>query len=155
MKAAYGSLLKNYVDAATELALLLADSDHSLIADWLAARMEHQDLALNNQVAHLGASDDDLQLLYRLSYAAMLVSLSAHRKGRKCRPEMTIFIAYWTKYRGGDSLPTWVTSEEVKERLREEESDLGGTDLNALIAAVLFKIETSSPAENTATPVSK
>lgn len=152
MKSAYGTLLKNYVDAATELALLLADSGHALIADWLAARMDHQDLALNNQVARLGASDDDLQLLYELSYAAMLVSLSAHRKGRKYRPEMKVFIAYWTKYRSGDPLPAWVASEEVEERLHEEESNLGGTDLNALIAAVLFKIETSSSAQNTATP---
>ncbi|KAG1819291.1 uncharacterized protein BJ212DRAFT_1268409 [Suillus subaureus] len=156
MEAAYGALSKNYVDAATELALLLADSNHTLIADWLAARMEHQDLALNNQVARLGASDDDLQLLYQLSYAAMLVSLSAHRKGRKYRPEMKLLIAYWTKFRGGaDPLPTWIASKEMKERVDQEERDLGGTDLDALIDAVLFGIKTSSSAENTATPVTK
>lgn len=152
MESAYDTLLKNYVDAATELALLLADSGHALTADWLAARMEQQDLALNNQVARLGASDDDLQLLYQLSYAAMLVSLSAHRKGRKYRPEMKLFIAYWIKYKGGvNSLPTWTTSNEMKERLSQEESDLGGTDLNALIDAVLFEIKTTS----SATPITK
>jgi hypothetical protein len=80
--------------------------------------------------------------------------LSAHRKGRKYRPEMKVFIAYWTEYRSGDPLPAWVASEEVEERIREEESDLGSTDLNALIAAVLFKIKTSPPEENTATPAS-
>lgn len=142
MVAAYGALQKNYVDAATELALLLADSDHVLVADWLAARMEHQDLALNNQAARLGASGDDLQLLYQLSYAAMLVSLSAHRKGRKYRPEMKLFIAYWTKYRGGaESLPAWTASNEMTGRIRQEECDLGGTDLDALIDAVLYEIK--------------
>lgn len=152
MESAYGPLFKNYIDAATELALLLADSGHALTADWLAARMEQQDLALNNQVARLGASDDNLQLLYQLSYAAMLVSLSAHRKGRKYRPEMKLFIAYWIKYKGGvNSLPTWTTSNEVKERLSQEESGTDLDALNALIDAVLFEIETSS----SATPVTK
>ncbi|KAG1861197.1 hypothetical protein DFJ58DRAFT_744336 [Suillus subalutaceus] len=158
MEAAYGSLPKNYINAATELALLLADSSHALVADWLVACMEHQDIALNNQVARLGASDADLQLLYQLSYAAMLVSLSAHRKGRKYRPEMKLFVAYWTRYRGGvDSLPDWTTSGKMTERVSQEESDLGVTDLNALIDAVCsgLDIEASSSAENTATPVTK
>ncbi|KAG0703494.1 hypothetical protein DFH29DRAFT_803398 [Suillus ampliporus] len=140
MNAAYGGLGDRFVDAATELALFLADSSHSLIEDWLAARMEHQDHALNNQVARLGASDEDLKLLYRLSYAAMLVSLSAHRKGRKCRPEMKLFIAYWRKHSGGE-LPTWTSSREVVERVGEEESGVGDTDLDALIDAVLYKID--------------
>ncbi|KAG2030946.1 hypothetical protein BDR03DRAFT_1016619, partial [Suillus americanus] len=83
-----------FVDVATELALLLADSSHSLIEDWLSLRMEHQDLTLNNQLARLGASDEELKILYRLSYAAMFVSLSAHRKGRKWRPEIKLFMAY-------------------------------------------------------------
>ncbi|KAG1888284.1 hypothetical protein F4604DRAFT_1674658 [Suillus subluteus] len=64
MEAAYGSLPKNYINAATELALLLADSSHALVADWLAARMEHQDIALNNQVAPTAndaEADEDLQ----------------------------------------------------------------------------------------------
>lgn len=100
MNAAYAGLGSVFVDAATEFALLLADSSHGLIEDWLSLRMEHQDHALNNQLARLGASDEELRVLYRLSYALMLVSLSAHRKGRKWRPEMKLFTAYWTKYKG-------------------------------------------------------
>lgn len=140
MNAAYGGLGATFVDAATELALLLADSSHSLIEDWLASRMEHQDHALNNQLARLGASDLELKVLYRLSYAAMLVSLSAHRKGRKCRPELKLFVAYWKRYRRVE-LPEWMGKREVVERLGREESELGDTDLDALIDSVLYKID--------------
>jgi len=136
MESAFKGLGLVFVDAATELALLLADSSHSLIEDWLHERMEHQDLALNNQIARLGASNEHLQLLYRLSYAAMLVSLSAHRKGRKHRPELKVFIAYWKKH-FTEELPPWTAFPEMKRRLEVEERDLGDTDLDALIEAVL------------------
>lgn len=134
MESAFKGLGPVFVNAATELALLLADSNHGLIEDWLVEHMEHQDLALNNQIARLGATNEHLELLYRLSYAAMLVSLSAHRKGRKCRPELKIFIAYWRKHFTED-LPFWTV--EMKGRIEAEEQDLGDTDLNALIDAVL------------------
>ncbi|KAG1814417.1 uncharacterized protein BJ212DRAFT_370850 [Suillus subaureus] len=140
MNAAYGGLGPTFVDVATELALLLADSSHSLIEDWLSLRMEHQDLALNNQLARLGASDEELKILYRLSYAAMLVSLSAHRKGRKWRPEMKLFTAYWKKCKG--EVPAWMGEAAVVERIVKEESGAGDTDLDALIEAVLYKIDT-------------
>ncbi|KAL4078036.1 hypothetical protein J3A83DRAFT_4087978 [Scleroderma citrinum] len=137
MESAFKGLGPVFVDAATELTLLLADSSHSLIEDWLTKHMEHQDLAFNNQIARLGASDEHLQLLYRLSYAAMLVSLSAHRKGRKHRPELKIFIAYWKKHFGDEPLPSWTTFPEMKARLEAEEHELGDIDLDALIEAVL------------------
>lgn len=136
MESAFSGLGPVFVDSATELALLLADSSHSLIEDWLNERMEHQDLALNNQIARLGASNEHLELLYCLSYAAMLVSLSAHRKGRKHRPELKIFIAYWKKH-STEELPPWTAFPEMKSRLEAEEHDLGDTDLDALIEAVL------------------
>jgi hypothetical protein len=136
MNAAYGGLGATFVTAATELALLLADSSHSLIEDWLSLRMEHQDHALNNQLARLGASDEELKVLYRLSYAAMLVSLSAHRKGRKWRPEMKLFTAYWKKC--GGEMPAWIGTAVVAERIGREESGAGDTDLDALIEAVLY-----------------
>ncbi|KAG2101860.1 uncharacterized protein F5147DRAFT_581383 [Suillus discolor] len=142
MNAAYGGLGSVFVDAATELALLLADSSHSLIEDWLSLRMEHQDHALNNQLARLGASDEELKVLYRLSYAAMLVSLSAHRKGRKWRPEMKLFTAYWKKYKEEEiQMPAWIGGAEIVERIGKEESGAGDTDLDALIEAVLYKID--------------
>ncbi|KAG1746867.1 hypothetical protein EDB19DRAFT_1631298 [Suillus lakei] len=140
MNAAYGGLGAVFVDAATELALLLADSSHRLIEDWLSLRMEHQDHSLNNQLAKLGASDEELKVFYRLSYAAMLVSLSAHRKGRKCRPEVKLFTAYWKKYKGGE-LPAWMDNAVVVERIGREESGAGDTDLDALIEAVLYQID--------------
>ncbi|KAG1857110.1 hypothetical protein F4604DRAFT_2039688 [Suillus subluteus] len=140
MNAAYGGLGPIFVDVATELALLLADSSHSLIEDWLSLRMEHQDLVLNNQLARLGASDEELKVLYRLSYAAMLVSLSAHRKGRKWRPEIKLFTAYWKKCKG--EVPAWMGEAAVVERIGKEESGAGDTDLDALIEAVLCKIDT-------------
>jgi hypothetical protein len=43
----------------------------------------------------------------------------------------------------------------MMERLGQEESDLGGSDLNALIDTVLFGIKTPCSTENTATPVTK
>lgn len=140
MNAAYGGLGATFVTAATELALLLADSSHSLIEDWLSLRMEHQDHALNNQLARLGASDEELKVLYRLSYAAMLVSLSAHRKGRKWRPEMKLFTAYWKKC--GGEMPAWIGTAVIAERIGREESGAGDTDLDALIEAVLYEIDT-------------
>ncbi|KAG1839641.1 hypothetical protein DFJ58DRAFT_811839 [Suillus subalutaceus] len=140
MNAAYGGLGPVFVNVATELALLLADSSHSLIEDWLSLRMEHQDLVLNNQLTRLGASDEELKVLYRLSYAAMLVSLSAHRKGRKWRSEIKLFTAYWKKRKGG--VPAWMGAAAVVERIGKEESGAGDTDLDALIEAVLCKIDT-------------
>lgn len=139
MNAAYGGLGPEFVEAATELALILADSSHSLIEDWLSLRMEHQDHALNNQLARLGATDEELKVLYRLSYAAMLVSLSAHRKGRKWRPEMKLFIAYWKKCKG--DMPAWIGEAAIVERIMNEESGAGDTDLDALIEAVLYDID--------------
>lgn len=142
MNASYGVLGSAFVDAATELALLLADSSHCLIEDWLSLHMEHQDHALNNQLARLGASDEELMVLYRLSYAAMLVSLSAHRKGRKWRPEVKLFTAYWKKCGEGE-MPAWMSQAAVVDRVGKEESGAGDTDLDALIEAVLYEIDTS------------
>ncbi|KDQ49690.1 hypothetical protein JAAARDRAFT_616278 [Jaapia argillacea MUCL 33604] len=136
MEAAYSGSGPPYVDVATELALLSADSNHSLIQDWLRKHMEHQDNGLNREVYNLGASDDDLHLLYRLSYATMLVSLSSHSKACQLRPEMSVFVAYWRHTKPTEPLPTWTSSEEV--RIRSEEAGIDPrADLQGLIAAVL------------------
>ena len=137
MDAAYGGLGINYVNAATELALLLADSSQGLIEDWLLARMEHQDYELNREACRLGAPDDHLRLLYLLSYGAMLVSLSAHNIGHRFRPEITLFVTYWQTHKA-DPLPQWVTSEAMQNRIHQEHAGLDvGTDLDGLVLAVI------------------
>ncbi|ETW77853.1 hypothetical protein HETIRDRAFT_326183 [Heterobasidion irregulare TC 32-1] len=137
MDAAYGGLGINYVNAATELALLLADSSQGLIEDWLLARMEHQDYELNREACRLGAPDDDLRLLYLLSYGAMLVSLSAHNIGHRFRPEITLFVTYWQTHKA-DPLPQWVMSEAMQSRIHQEHAGLDvGTDLDGLVLAVI------------------
>ncbi|KAK7439385.1 hypothetical protein VKT23_017608 [Stygiomarasmius scandens] len=138
MQNMYGPLGDSFVNCATELALLLADTRPSIIYDWLAANLEHQDLDLNRRAAELGASNDDLQLLYRLSYAAMLVSLSSHALGHRSRPEMTIFKAYVTRVEGRPGLPEWACNEELQERLKNEHEGIDPrSDLDGLVEAVL------------------
>ncbi|THH21554.1 hypothetical protein EW146_g12 [Bondarzewia mesenterica] len=138
MEAAYGGLGPAYVDAATELALLLADSSHSLIEDWLEKGMEQQDYRLNREAYVLEASDEDLRLLYLLSYAAMIVSLSAHSKQRQVRPETSLFVALWKATKPTEPLPEWVSSQEMVTRMANERAGLDSrTDLDGLIAAVL------------------
>ncbi|KIK53370.1 hypothetical protein GYMLUDRAFT_179039 [Collybiopsis luxurians FD-317 M1] len=138
MQAMYGGLGDSYVKCATELALLLADTHPNVIRDWLEANLEHQDIGLNRTAAELGASDDDLQILYRLSYAAMLVSLSSHAYGHHLRPEMAIFQAYVTHVEARPSgLPTWAIGKEMQSRLQQEQKVDPRSDLNLLIEAVL------------------
>ncbi|KIK53368.1 hypothetical protein GYMLUDRAFT_179051 [Collybiopsis luxurians FD-317 M1] len=138
MQDMYSGLGDSYVECATELALILADTHPTVIRDWLEANLEHQDIGLNRRAAELGASDDDLQILYRLSYAAMLVSLSSHACGHRLRPEMTIFHAYVTHVEARPSgLPTWAIGKEMQSRLEQEQKVDSRSDLNALIEAVL------------------
>lgn len=139
----YEGLGDAFVKTATELALLLADSHHSLLSDWFNARLEHQDLNLNRKLHELGASPEDLQLLYRLSYAAMLVSLSSHMHGHHLRPEMTIFTTYMVRV-AGKELPGWAKGNEIQARLAAEKSGLE-TDLDALVEAVLPPYQSPRP----------
>jgi hypothetical protein len=112
-----------FVTAATELALLLADAEFEVVSDWLDGLMEHQDLQLNNDAATLGASRDDLARLYKGHYAAMLVSLSIHKKGNRVRPELSVFESVCRA--DNVPLPAWIAVDAMSERRRQENAILG------------------------------
>ncbi|KAJ9500778.1 hypothetical protein H2202_003994 [Exophiala xenobiotica] len=135
MSQAFSGLGQSFVCAATELALLLADAKSEKVADWLESHMEHQDLRLNNQAATLGASVDELSRLYRGQYVAMLISLSEHKAGVRTRPELTVFRALCAAD-GIMKTPTWLNEASMRNRLSEEERDLGARGSLLIEAAV-------------------
>jgi hypothetical protein len=124
-----------YVTAATELALLLADTSDDLVEDWLDGMMEHQDLSLNAQVAALGASGEDLARLYKGQYAAMLVSLSTHDRGVRLRPEILVYDAL-CQLEGVETRARWVSATAVVDRREQELAQLGKTR-QKLISAII------------------
>jgi hypothetical protein len=123
-----------FVCAATELALILADADDTAVRDWLEGRMEHQDIDLNHAAARMGASEDELDRLYRGHYAAMLVSLSVHRIGRRTRPELMVFHRMCQKEEV--NIPAWALQQEMVDRKVREKLNAGG-DIDALVEAVI------------------
>ncbi|KAH0536654.1 hypothetical protein FGG08_006480 [Glutinoglossum americanum] len=131
---AFSLLGESYVTAATELAVLLADIDPALISEWLDSRFEHQDLAFNLDAHALGASQEDLQRIYRGHYAAMLISLSGYRKGTRVRPELTVFDAVCRLENA--PLPSWASSDGMNAR-REGELDAYGPSLEHLIDSII------------------
>lgn len=131
----YSGLGEDYVTAATELALLLADAGHAAIHDWLDGHMEHQDIELNNEIAGLGASLEDLSRLYRGHYATMLVSLSVHKSGIHVRPELAVFRAL-CKLETGEVFPQWLSSDSLRARQREEDALIGQRG-QALVEAII------------------
>lgn len=124
-----------YIVAATELALLIADTGDHLIEDWLDSHMEHQDLDLNHRVAESGATDEDLARLYRGHYAAMLVSLSTHRKGVRIRPEILVYEALCQR-EGADHRPRWLLDPRIVDRRVRELTNLGAAG-QLLISVVI------------------
>ena len=124
----------SYVTAATELALLLADVPAALIEDWLDGCMEHQDLDLNREAAAKGASAQDLARLYRGQYAAMLVSLSLHRRGLRMRPELLVYDAICGLDNAERS--AW-TDAPWAVRRRKRELEQCGSTVMALIGAII------------------
>jgi len=119
----YSDLGPAFVNVAIELALLLTDAPVEVAEDWLDAQLEHQDIELNNEAYALGASTQDLELLYRGQYAAMLVSLSAHRVGVRIRPEMLVFHAVCRSE--GVTPGAWATSTDMENRRQRELAALG------------------------------
>ncbi|OCK95660.1 uncharacterized protein K441DRAFT_71037 [Cenococcum geophilum 1.58] len=130
------SLLGNaYVTAATELALLLADTSDDLVEDWLDGMMEHQDLSLNHHIAALGASGEDLARLYKGQYAIMLVSLSTHKRGIRLRPELLVYDALCQLEDVGNK-SRWVSATAIIDRRGQELAQLGKTG-QRLISAII------------------
>ncbi|KAJ3506680.1 hypothetical protein NLJ89_g6741 [Agrocybe chaxingu] len=123
-----------FVTVATELALLLTDAPLEVAEDWLDARLEHQDIELNNEAYTLGARVEELGLLYRGHYAAMLVSLSAHRVGVRIRPEMLVYDAVCKSVRANAG--AWASSADMEERRQRELEALGPRVMN-LVAAIV------------------
>ena len=134
LNQAFSLLGHSYVTAATELALLLADSNPALIGDWLDSNLEHQDLLFNHEVHAMGASQEDLKRIYRGHYGAMLVSLSLYHKGIQIRPEITVFDAV-CKLEGAE-LPFWAVSDAMAAR-RQRELNTYGPTLQRLVGAVI------------------
>lgn len=130
----FSLLGQSYVTAATELAILLADTNPALIGGWLDLHFEHQDLLLNREVHALGANEEELRRLYRGHYAAMLISLCLYRKGVRIRPEVTVFDAV-CKFEGIEQ-PVWAGSTEMEARRRWELEEYG-PELQHLVAAVI------------------
>ncbi|KAF9503211.1 hypothetical protein BS47DRAFT_1490477 [Hydnum rufescens UP504] len=140
IEVSYGGLGEAFVKAATEMALLFADSRPRLVKDWFEQVMEQQDLSLARQAYQFGATDKELSLLYRLSYAAMLVSLACHTYGRKKRPEITVFKTYYAlNLETLGPLPAWVSTAEIQMRVAEEEVNVASKTLEGLVRAVLPK----------------
>lgn len=135
MHKSFSGLGDSFVLAATELALLIADSNPSNLADWLDGNLEHQDLHLNNHIGAIGAGIDDLQRLYHGQYVAMLVSLSEHKPGIRIRPELSVFKALYAHERL-EGLPTWLSHPSMAERVSEEERILGHRGMRLVEAAV-------------------
>lgn len=120
----FSGLGEDYVTAVTELALLLADAGSATIHDWLDGHMEHQDIELNNEIARLKATSEELSRLYRGHYAVMLVSLSIHRPGIRIRPELAVFRAL-CRLEGVEVYPQWLSSDILMDRQRQEDALLG------------------------------
>lgn len=130
----YSGLGSAFVAAATELALLLTDAPVEVAEDWLDAQLEHQDLELNNTAHTYGARVQDLELLYRGQYAAMLVSLSSHRIGIRIRPEILVYDAVCRSL--GIGTGTWALSADMESR-RQRELDVLGPQVIPLIEAII------------------
>ena len=78
LKAQYGTLGDAYVDAATELALLLMDVPSEALAAWLKAGMEHQSVKWNGEMAEADSDniEEELRANYESSYVSMILSLN-------------------------------------------------------------------------------
>ena len=124
----------SFVTAATELALLIADIPAEVFEDWLDGAMEQQDIGLNHQAAENGASPADLTRLYRGQYAAMLVSLSLHRQGRRKRPEILVYDAVCDLYH--EQRSPWSIKPDISLR-RAEELKQYRQSVKSLVQAVI------------------
>lgn len=130
----YSLIGESYVNAATELGLLLADASNELISDWLDGEMEHQDLELNHKAHELGATTEDLGRLYRGHYAAMLVGLNTHQIGNRIRPEILVYDAMCT--REGVRISKWAVLPGIEDRRRRERA-IFGIKGERLVAAII------------------
>ena len=78
LKGQYGGLGQAYVDAATELTLLLMDIPPQATAAWLNAGMEQQSIVSNGEIAEADSDNkaEELKASYESSYVSMIMSLN-------------------------------------------------------------------------------
>lgn len=78
LKGQYGGLGQAYVDAATELALLLMDIPPQATAAWLKAGVEQQSIISNGEIAEADSDNkaEELKANYESSYVSMVISLN-------------------------------------------------------------------------------
>lgn len=138
----YGGLGTDFVAAATELALLLADMPYWAVDHWLQAGLEHQCLETNKALAQEYLRGDDvtaqerqdaLDAHYHSSYASMIISLNnmdtrmkdKRRDGGHLinRPDL-LCLGLLLKARGHPK-PSWWNHEDVRERRRDQLQFLG------------------------------
>lgn len=123
---------ESFVAAATELALLLADTSDDVVEDWLDGMMTQQDLA----VVHIIAEEEGPECadrLYRGQYAAMLVSPAVHKIGDRIRPEILVHEAL-CQLEDVEHISRGIAEDLDKQRLREARQI--GPIGQALISAV-------------------
>ena len=74
----YGKITPAYVDAATELALLMMDVPPAATSAWLRAGMEHQSVKWNREIARVASNNKNSEVLahYESSYVSMIISLN-------------------------------------------------------------------------------
>lgn len=139
LSAQYGGLGSEFVSAAVELALLLADVPYWAVDKWLEAGLEHQSMETNQDLAkeylHHATSEERnaaLRAHYRSSYVSMIISLncmdtreeSHHEKGNAlCRPDL-LCLGLLLKAQGHPE-PKWWNLESVKARRTGQIEHLG------------------------------
>lgn len=135
LKAQYSGLGQAYVDAATELALLLMDIPSHATVTWLRVGMEQQSLESNAEIAGCGGDQivEALQANYESSYVSMIMSLNymdkrlasrfAHN-GLAVRPDL-LCTGLLLKARGNRE-PKWWNQTSFMDARRKEVEALEG-----------------------------
>ena len=94
LRKQYNGLGAAYVDAATELALLMMDVPPAAISAWLRAGMEHQSIKWNREIASVASENRNAEILahYESSYVSMIISLNYmdKRMGTKSADERLV-----------------------------------------------------------------
>ncbi|KAL2043598.1 hypothetical protein N7G274_003905 [Stereocaulon virgatum] len=139
LRSQYSGLGPAYIDAATELALLLMDIPPLATAAWLTAGMEQQSIRCNGMIAEADSDDsvEELRANYESSYVSMVTSLNymdarmgasaGKLKGQLASRPDVLCTGLLLKARGARE-PIWWNQKGFVEA-REKEMDALGGDL--------------------------
>lgn len=141
----YRGLGEAYVNAATELALLLMDIPSTAIAAWLRAGAEHQSIKWNREIAKArGSNKEELRAHYESSYVSMIISLiymdkrmetSSADEDLVSRPDL-ICMGLLLKARGAPE-PTWWNNSTLAEARKNQIDALGQENWKEPMALLL------------------